>query len=1857
MKSNKNGALRIISLLCIFLVIMLPVSFAVSITNLHVEDSGTNAAFVKWTTDVPATSEVKYKRGTFLTTARGAGTTTSHNVVLSSLVFGTSYPFTATSCSAPDDCVSESSEFVAGGGGVITNPSGSSDPLNVDIPPTVNVRALDIIGTTKPFATIELYVNDMSLPKRVLNPVDTGASGRIAFRGIILEEQNTIKLVAIDQNGGRSEKTFQVAVDIFFPVVTINDIPSFVHEKELVISGTVSEPVTVKIFTSHEEKTTEEATEPAQVENLRIETVEKNFVDIEWDKVDDDDFSHYIVYRGGIGSIATLSPKSNNKYTDTRVDSGASYTYTVAYMNTFGKTGEESAPLRVDTLPGGFVTGIKPVRIDPNLDSTTPQAQQDVAGGAFSVPVNLDKEGKYSIKIELSDSGGNRETFLRSVTLDTKPPKIKIISPPSGSTIFENFAEDMDIKGETDPGARVHLFVGRTPFNTDNLSFDLNNLKDDLINVSDDDLDEDCRPDFSGHNVCPTGADYSTTADAEGKFDFENVDASGAFSGIVETSIASFSRDDTRRSTRDAKLLLIAQDKSGLRSVKELKLRIGTCWSGNLSWDIVPLQEFQSPTFLSTERLAEGAESIYFYFNYSYIGPGESASIRSVSLTKACGKEELLEDRYQIGCDMLGSGGRTIKLNKDGTVSYSAVKLKRVKGMENWFEGEWKDFFESINNEVSFPFKVLINYEHDVNGETNRESQATCQELTYVVDNSRIDPRKVLPDWLLYDFVEFLDKTIEDIASIQESLDSLVQLASVGCFASFAANFIVQFWRRFTIFTWELKTKAENFWNDAAGIGDWLGIGGGGVDETTKANYCQQLVKAMNDDRASYSGGFKMKYLSDADLKECFPEVHGIWETEHKTYQALRWTCDRLFGHTTPSRWTELKTDEELRQKAESGKTCDSDEDVQGYPLRPVPCSKITGVLKTAAEKHPDTTCFLQTETVNNKRNEHLYVLKKEANANGIAELQRIGSRSAFTAETIWAVKINDGNYLTATTDDCATACGVTKDVQTSTADVRGNTVTIRAPKDKRGSKDVTGACMTAKGCMDLNKKVAGRTDAITINTQDGGTFTAENIFRRGYTNDCFYDGSDPRVVSSDPTTRRECCCFRGQGVKEESKFYDSLDMDVGPKIRQLKQEAGKKLEIHERAETGLSTSEGDHVPLAFSYRYFKNKFRAMAGVGDPRTGPADRPPVGVEIGGGDIETNLIHTAYNPNRYIEGRDQPACFGQDNWFYDTLRGEKSLLIIDPLQQWHSAIQCANLGGVQQRLTQLTNAMRLMSNCLKSVRETGEGNTGACKELFTQYVCQFFWDAIQFLTDDCSPIFGQFANELGDDELVDTLRGGFTSFFEAGTDLQDTVNDEYSNAKLNEMFGIGQEAIARKICLAAFGYDWDITPKGLVDASYTQPFSSLVQALTATREYLTVDPATSQSKFEYRASWVINPGCDIRGYDIKLACIDRDTLNEGRGADCTEQQSPDGVNCPCLDSNQKETSFFTKSRTIKQNAIVDEAENKIITKPYRYDHLKITLRPERKEGRTTISKDLLEKCFPQGYEDGEFYFPIRDRTGQDILQCQLEPLSGVYTCKGGLDFFEGKGSGIIESVKIDGEAARNDLEFASGREVEVVASVLNSGGDKCLRMKVGGQADKFVSVFGDGTFPYTIRTAPLPSTGTTSDQGGLLNIPQGVSVVLERRDNTVNVDFPMSFTDSDGDGNYDPDTGDSVIVDGCDISTLLSFGTCGDGTSRAEVTYGGGVFFAKKNGAEIRITGVNFRGDDNSLFKSRSGTVTVSARGSTTGSTTARTIQLELGLYHTKDDTQSSGSDASRCNFNSLVTNSGVPQRRTYRIDVV
>ncbi|MBS3104887.1 fibronectin type III domain-containing protein [Candidatus Woesearchaeota archaeon] len=1794
------------------------------ISNLEALPLTDAAARITWITNENSTTTVLYGVNKTDKIKSSDDLVTNHSIVIDSLAKGAKHIIIAKSCDASNNCANFSLQnFVAG-------KEFNLAVINISIPRFVNRRVIDLVGSAKQFSSITLFVNNMNIPKRSLSSAEIDASGNFVFSNIQLEQDNIIRVDVVDKFGTKHQKLFEVSVDTEDPTIQLNDIPSLTSKTELAISGATNEPGKINVFVDANVK---EITTPSKITGLNAVKAGQNSIELNWDESKDKDFSHYVVYRENAGPIALTKPANFNLYIDALVDSGRSYTYQVSAVNILGKEGEKSEPVTAATLQGGAILNLQTPEVDIFEDFRKPLMVVNVSS-PFSFSIKLNKgDGTYLIKMIFEDRAGNSVVVEKSVTLDTKIPEVKILSPPSGAFIFENVANEIEIIGKTKPNARVHLFVDRTPFSFFNQTLEVSGLPNEIQNLPEAQLDAKCRSSVSA-SFCRTGADFSVDADARGDFKFEKVDLTVIFGGagrLREVPVAEFRDTILNPEAQESKrttLVVIATDQAGLRGVATQQIRLGTCWSGNQSWDIIPLTQYQSPVLLSAERLRDGVETLYFYFNYSYIGRGTSARISTISISKACSTKETLDPRFNISCQIMPGGNSPKLLNPpDNTVSYSAMTLNRFPGMEQFMEDDWKSFFKAINNELTIPLKVTIAYKHDTDndGQIESEVQTTCEQVSYAVDKSIIDPRKVLPDWLLFDFVDFLQSSIETLTKLQEQINTLLEFVVVGCFASFGLNIGLQIYRRWTDFWEEKKYAISNAlkFNEIVEAFKLAQNTGGSEDD------CKLLIKDIKAKR----GSFKLAYVNDIELKKCFPASAAAWESEAKVYSLMRWSCDRVFGHAAPSKWTENRDDTQLLAKIQSGEGCAADQSVRGQPLRLINCknAQLSAYGATPDQFGIDDKCF-EVESGTNKA---LLTFGQQVGNSNIYTINHLkGSRNI---EIQYAIRKDETNFLASQSKSCAELCGVKNTFnqqQVAFADSKSNIVLAKDPKTKKPD-EVGYTCTTVDTCRSFNQNKE-------IIDGDGKKHKISSAFTMGYTskisNDknsppCFYaNGKSESVVSDLTSQREECCCINAKETKEETHYYGYKDTDIttGKPVHE-----SKKLNALDISYAGPESLDD----IKWSYRYSKEKFKAKG------------------------EGSLEHNQYHPQRYIEGRDESACFGQNNIFYDGFKTDDgNVLAVDPFKEHVAAFQCINLGGINNRIQFLKNLMASLSTCLIQVRTTGRGDAGACKEVFTQYLCGAIWQVVRSFVDKCSPLGFGAKLDTDDEGLATYLRAGSSSIFQSLSDVQRSVSEEYGNAKLNELLGTGEESISRKICLAAFGYDWEFNLKNLVDAAYAQPFATLVQPITRSREFLTVDPVSFKPKYEYRASWLINPGCDFERYNVFLTCAGRKQLDKyPNNINCGALGAPSIAytgqlpgtgpslgysQCDCINLPDEKLGPLVFSGRLKQNVLEDRAiaPPKIEEANVRYDHLKFVLMPDRK-----ISGNLKQNCFPQGYEEGIFYFPLTDKSPQDIFDCRIDISTGTLICGEGKAFATRKGIAYFADLRVSGADITKEITAKSGDSLDIAASIQKIGSDKCIKASIDNVVFAVEGVKLDGVNQYQLVSPPL-----IIGQKERIEKPSFVDVfVKELPSNLEDFAIKFKFYDVDNKGFIDF-TKDEVDIDDEGRVHIRNYkGFDKDGKITID-----------KKGVKIQIVNVAIPKDSagkpqftetigGKEFWIAQGTIRINKPEQTDTSRQTQLRVLKLELFHIKDDRESY-STPDDCNLQDPVFYPDKPQERKVNI---
>ena len=1181
-------------------------------------------------------------------------------------------------------------------------------------------------------------------------------------------------------------------------------------------------------------------------------------------------------------------------------------------------------------------------------------------------------DGENSIIITAVDHAGNSARIERMVVVDTIPPDIGEVIPLDTAPFYYEGKSTDQVRGVTESGASVYMFVaaistvGRTaeqpPLET-------------IIKK----------------------AQFKTSAEADGRFEFDDVNFEHPGFGIGETvpeevppateglSGGQFS-SDLQQDERTVPLWIAVVDKVGLSTVRPYTVSLGSCFSGFFDFTIKTLPSYQTPTLLSPQRLDSGTEIISFVLDLAYRGRASNNSrdpraaqrdddyweISDVSLEPACRDNAFLDRNpsYRYACQLLrGRPGISRPINTPlNTDWYFRYNLGPTDQFTNFKTDFWKQF---PNSEFKFPLRISVRYNEKLPGKPAQEkTQTLCREVSYFVDVP-IDPRKVLPDDLLTGTQNVLNDTITTINTIIPTLEQIIQYVGIGCLGSFGLRLIIQIYRRFAE-KWDYiqcKTLGKTADKDQK-------------CPLTSFDQLSQCYYINDGDDAPYPSSA----LSTPDSWQCpnnqkqdianHPEVTQYfsgtilaWKTETQLYRAYRWLCDRVFCHAAPAGWTQDQDIATIRQRTFEQQQCAADSS-SARTLVP-----IDNCWEELAERQKVLDKVFVTRDDLVKYNNRCYSLgnaiyrvsdEKDASS-GSVKLVRVDKARTIPVygqptsqpDDMWAIQVGD-TYYTSDSRTCQQVCGSAGSQWQSKCDIPEQSV---------------------------------------------GWYPA------GPTSDCW-------VGQSSFKKGEQCFCQKKE--KPESESRDEFKNKFGA------QYAGPE---NGAAGTGAGTGSSDGWPWNYREWQIDRATRGQAGI-----------------------------FYPTERYYSGRDKPAAFGAD-YLLDYFQPVHTTPEINPFTQHIGAFQGLCLTGIRGRLLLLRNILQGLHTCLQQIKTTGKADAGVCKEIFSQFVCNLVYKTFTFFEDRCVPEPFSKGIERDEPDLRTFLKLGTHAVTDTVDDSVSELQDEYGNSKLNEFLAGGSEALMKKVCLAAFGIDTGFDFKDFLDAAYSVPFvtSAMIfssEGALGRREFLSSNPQNLNSIYEYRAAWTIFPGCDLEGYTIDLAAVTQNEARQSPNIQCSaiNNYEPGSNGCDNWKGPREITHPFYGGGRVTQGVYVDMNKAMNVEDRYRYDHFKVTLYAD--------PRWPAEKCFPRENRVGDhavFYFPIRDATAKDLLQCDVSPGEFSFYCS--LGDKDQLGQSWIDDVRCfdprsqEWKRCENVVYSVKDRDpLRVQVNVFSSGQKMCLKAYV-------------------------------------------------------------------------------------------------------------------------------------------------------------------------------------------------------------
>ncbi len=727
--------------------------------NIRATALGDDSTTFQWSTTKPASTLVSFGETKPYQISEDSALVVDHVVTIPT-TSGKLYAVFIGGCDSDSNCVNatNSVKFLAGA-------QTGTPPLTTSIPQYTRDNRLDVAGVTRPFSTVDIFVN--TIKQRTVT-----AEGNGTFRApnIILTKlsaSNDVKLVVTDAAGNTVEQTYTVKVDPTPPNVQLNPIPAVASATPLTISGTVNKHTKI----TYEVQSAFDTTPPARATGLKTSSVQPNSVALSWTDNAEADLGGYAVYRDGV-RIATTAKAT---FTDT-VSSGSSYTYRVSAFDKSCNEGPLSDSIIVQAPNGGTQLTSEPSEVPVACAS---QKQTLDASGPFSFGAAL-QDGDNHIRITVTDDAGNKVVFLNTTRLDNQAPRIL---SDNLDRLSPTYIPQVTVKGKISEKATVFIYVN-------------GDRKHPFFAVTDD--DGTFSIDVALQHVISTGNGTVGVPNLPGQAAIESGASrvTGAF--VVDAGTGGYPNT----------LTMEVIDQAGLKTTKgPVNVLYALCGQG--SWFKVDIGEL-SPTVVIPRLIIEGVQQVGFPVNVTYQGAG-TAVIQRVTVTPVP-LSNAEADNYDTGWARINpifprktygnsaagyiqlvfdaqspATGQTTSQKEDELYKHRAGKECLTPGV-----GCAKFFLEvDIEAQESIP-KKFIDIRNDLT--TGNVSVETIRQKNCLPIEVQMDVPLHLSDKIPK---HFLEATSQFLTSAMDTIDSLLRpLTTIGtytlytCFAMNAWLFV-----------------------------------------------------------------------------------------------------------------------------------------------------------------------------------------------------------------------------------------------------------------------------------------------------------------------------------------------------------------------------------------------------------------------------------------------------------------------------------------------------------------------------------------------------------------------------------------------------------------------------------------------------------------------------------------------------------------------------------------------------------------------------------------------------------------------------------------------------------------------------------------------------------------------------------------------------------------------------------------------------------------------------------------------------------------------------------------------------------
>jgi hypothetical protein len=233
------------------------------------------------------------------------------------------------------------------------------------------------------------------------------------------------------------------------------------------------------------------------------------------------------------------------------------------------------------------------------------------------------------------------------------------------------------------------------------------------------------------------------------------------------------------------------------------------------------------------------------------------------------------------------------------------------------------------------------------------------------------------------------------------------------------------------------------------------------------------------------------------------------------------------------------------------------------------------------------------------------------------------------------------------------------------------------------------------------------------------------------------------------------------------------------------------------------------------------------------------------------------------------------------------------LAEPAGSFIQSLLTLCLSGILAWIRQLKMILIRLRECFQSILLTGDGSSGQCQALVSQYICDLINEAISCILHR----FGGGANaRVG----MGGIGGVFASISDSSRGIMASSQERYGD---NNLFSsqFNAENVLHDACVFMFTGEWPTDWSAIFESATTLPINSTAWVFPATRRWQAYDPNTGFTRYVYRIAYTVFAGSSIH-YTLKLKC-------SGMGTQCEDAEGNIG-NCDC--GYDMLSSYITRGR---------------------------------------------------------------------------------------------------------------------------------------------------------------------------------------------------------------------------------------------------------------------------------------------------------------------------------------------------------